>query len=730
MNMQAIDLLLLFGINNQSIPPFFGDWRLWNGSADVPFVSLGAQYQQYTESAMVSAVPIDGDRFLLISQGYSADSYVPATVQAAVAATGDLLGSPVNLDADSITQIGQNFSYIGLNVVDGKICLFYGWENGNTAQNIAYVVVINVDDDNNITFGTKAQVGPSDPSDAAEVLVFSNTGNSDLFYAIYLDNGSGAIVALTCTLNDDDTITVNSPEPLPSGSVIGTWFNDSVLAIFSGVTLYAYPLSGTTIGNAITGIQIFVNEYGNTRAICQLAQNKILITYDQLDTVSEVGLISAVIATFNPTSMTISLGKPMTLYTMSEGGNYAECYEALPTGNSANQVIATILIADNNQNFSNIFATCLTPSNNDILQSDLVPINANALFDNVDAPPVQSAVINELRIVSPYTSYDLVNFGVTVLSPINNYPIPYEFYHFEADTGVTAELQTSLGDAVGTINSNVFSILSSTDYSEVLLPGASVTLNGTDVYTVVSATFATNSTIVVTAEQLTSVYTSVACQLNSVTSWASGTLQLDNAGGVQIPVLGKLNNRSTIVFYSANDDAYLFNALFNMPMTVNATYFLVCKTLGTGYYLTSIKAANVSPLADISSTNVGIYPDVNVGDYDLTPSLTLISLVRQDGNTSVYLNGVLNATDSTLADILAIGDPISIYVGNNAGLSGALKGYISAYSCWLGALTVGQRQAQESYFIEKYITGVGINFSLLDDQNFELLSGTEFTLVG
>lgn len=694
---------------------FSSDWRRWNGSGNIPFSALGASY--YSTFNSISAVKIDSERWLLISGSDSPTVSVGKIVDGV-----QVYGTPVELDTD----INSAAILKGFQIISGKVYINYCWYDGT--QNVNYAKICSVDIDDNITFGTRsAQIGAAAPasSSIANALALSAEGHP---VHGYYASDTGAYSLVTTTINVDNTITVNTPKSLGVDGFFSALScqNPTVIFLLLNNTYYAIEITETVIGDTITSVDVYplIDTDNLSCSIASIGLNQSIVLYQRLS--SSDSIVGTSIVTYNSTDQTLSAGAEKTF----DDAIYAG--ELVALGNKLRQVLAVVVIRTPDLAYANAFACCLTPLGTAITDGDLYPINANWYDLDVFISPyqMQSAVLNADIVVAPFVTYNDANYGATILKRANTINPPSEIIHLEADDNLTTTAQPSLGNTVATLGSHILGIISPTDYEPVLLPGTKLLVDGTDIFTVVSANFTGAITNVIVVEA-TGSYSNVTCSLLGATSWISGVVDFVSSGA-EIPSLGEINGQPSLIFYSTNTDAYLESNDFSFPMTLDATAFMVCKTSGTGYVLSSLQSANLTPLADITSQTALVYPaNISVGDYDLSPELVLVSLVRTNGNTRIYINGVLNAslTDSYAA--LAIGNPVKALLGNNFAETNAFIGYLSAYSLWYGALSDSQREAQESYYFEKYsLTPPAFDFSLLSGDRFTLLSGGKFKLLG
>lgn len=691
-------------------------WSKWNGTADFPFSPLGDTYNTYNNS--ISTIKIDDTRWLLI-----AGSDNPTVSVGKIVGGVQVYGTPVQLDSD----INASAWFRGVQISNGKIYIYYYWYNGT--NNVNYAKICNIDISDNITFGARsAQIGTAGALNSPISKDVALSANGHPVHA-YSYSGTSQFCLITTTINIDDTITINTEKNFGTIGTIGkiSCQNENVIFLFAANNFYAIDILGSVIGNIIDSIEVYPSGEidSQTSGLAFIDNKKTMVVYEHV--VSGTTTVSANIVTYDSVSLSLSVGTQEFL------ANAIYAVDALQTNNSKHQVIASFIFPTPESTYTNAFAVCLTPSGSSIISAPIqYPIDANwwdiSMISGV--PNTQSAVMNTDMIVSPFISYDEENYGTTVLNRVNTLIPPVEVIHIEADDDVTTAPQTSLGNTVATINSTLLGIISPNNYESVLLKGTKLLLDNTNIFTVVSAD-STGAITLVIVEEKTPSYSNVPCSLLGITSWGDGVIDFDPVGGTQIPSLGEINNKPSVIFYSTNTNAYLESNDFSFPMTMDTTLFMVCKTLHSSQTLSSFKSANLTPLMDITSEEVLIYPpNISVGSYTLSSALALVTVVRTNGAHRVYINGVLNATLSTDHIALAIGNPVTGILGNNFATDDVFQGYMSAVALWYGALSDSARIAQEEYYLNKYnIAQPPQGFALLSGGQFNLLSGQRFDLL-
>lgn len=698
-------------------PPFEGDWREFNGSSDFPIAALGLIYDQWVLSYGMTpvAIKIDETRTLLISEGYydyNTSINYPFICRVGTHSDSEITwGTPVEIDADIPTN-GTVLSCRGDRVTDGKICINYG---GNDFEGNPFnkALIILIDGSNNITFGDAVDTGND------HGVLDCTTYDETHVITMYQSANNTVVSVRSLTINVDNTLLPNTAQPvITAPNVFGRIIvlTPDFLMVTGNQRAHIVPVSGggTTFSLPIANVNLSPDGTGSgigSISAAKLNDMQVMCVFDDLVPVSNLGRLGAVTVTWDGENLT----KGNTVFWFMQrdifSNETAYSLDAFATKNEGNQVIATYSQFLVNTQYQNIFAICLTPNDDNILAGNPVPINANNNdFLTQNFFLTRGCILNANTIIMPNMTYDGVNYGASVLNRVPLYEVPTQIAAWEADHGIDANLTASLANVVGTMGTNQFAA-PAIDLRGILLPGTKIYVTEISIPAVFYVEFVSYSlvtmisTITVTTT-LPATYGSSTLQIDDLSHWfdKTDTYQFNNEGGSINPSTGIVNGQPTVIFYSNNAHAALLVEDLPLPLTIDATLFIVGTVTNSGLSpsasLNASSAANLTDLIDVKNTLVSIYPDKTLGNFDLMDELSLITVTRTKNNTSVYINGELSA--NTTQDIFAIGSPISLKLGNNFAADNYLVGYVSAISLWWGALEDDDLAAQNEYYLNKY----------------------------
>ncbi len=686
------------------------NWSLWNGSGDMPYSSLGTASNIITYSQTISIAKIDATRFLLISGGYTdpnLDTYINATVRVGTL-TGKLptYGTPVILDADAFELNAGDFRYQAAYKSDGKVYIYYSFYNGSAQE--TYAKICNVNVSNEISFGTRSvQMGVSGPSNSA--VPIDMTLNPSYVYHAYRESANGRLFIIGTTINIDDTITVGTPRDMGqvANSVRISTFTDQVIFFSNLAVAYVAPSAGLVIGNVAASL--LIDASGGSNAIARLNDTKILFSYQA------TGGDKAVVVTYNPSGQSLSKGTPVVFDSL--GG---DPIQAIAIGNNVNQVIVNYFKSSLDQFVYGANAVCLTINGTTITSSTPIPINAN--LSNPDygyTNFTQSALISQTLIVSPYTSYNNTDFGLTVLNFENAFEFPQLIYRLKASEGLTTS-QIGLADVTGTMGATVLTVVG--DFTNLFVVGLLFYENSNPAqsHIVTSSSFLAGTT---TVNFTTPLYNNLIAGLvyglaisSVVTSDGFYTLTFTSApiSGSEPPLVGELNGQRTIM--ALNIDGV--SSIRSNAIAPN-TELSPVSVLGTDFVLFIVSNMVSGQVFDVT-TDAKVYPGLSIknadalGTTDIFPTysdpisleygqvggLSVMTVVRKSGASVVYFNG--STVSLSNAVILALGSAMVHYLFNNVAGTNAGIGAISDVQFWAGTMTTQQRQAVEQALITEY----------------------------
>lgn len=691
-------------------PPIQNDWSEWNGSGDMPFTSQGNAYLS-NQASTISCAKIDANRFLLIANGYTDNNtseYIPATVTVAtLTGAQPTYGTPVTLDAEADNVMWYRSAYVS----DGKVYIYYTWYDG--LEQVSYAKICNIDISGNITFGARStNIGPASPSTSATPydLAYDATLAPSIPYHVYRDSSLGHVWIIATTINNDDTITVGTPVDFGNTQIALLQLKvlaSNSLCLCNTQIVYVISVTGTTIGSIAA--QVTISGSIISAVIAVLSPTKILYFYS-------TNLMLARIITYDGAS-TLTPQAPTTIASNTNGNGIIQ--EALNINNNGNQVIVTWVIADNPFYFGNVVAACITPDGNTVSSATPVAINADPFDVNAFIVLyVQSAVISQTLIASPYPGYNDVDYGVTLLNLENAFTLPQLIYRLQAGLRLETQL-LSLVNGIGIAGATTLTIAG--NVTSTFVKGI-VFLEGTDAtrsHVVISSSFGGGVTTVTFSTPLVGTLSGTPLTFYGVYIWQASSgfyddINFSNDIDGEKLYVGQLNGQPTIIGVTTEESAYLTSDSIatddaTFPSSVLATdftLFMVCNPV-SGTFFDITNDAKIYPVLRMTSDGSDIATDI----YPTSESpvelifggpldLAVITIVRRNGASSAYINHGLQANATNI--VLAMGSTQVHYLFSNFNNVAPALGAISDIQYWEGNMGNTQRSAIISDLMTQY----------------------------
>jgi hypothetical protein len=717
------------GVNPQS-----SDWSLFNGTGSIPYSSRGDSYPGtgYETYVTISIAP---SRFLAIYGGTFGETYL--AVGTYIPNAQPTFGTPVLLDSSLNPAFAS--TYDAVLVSPGVVYIDYT-ETTSTFSKYGVIATIV---GNIITLNTKTQIvvaGAEPFYPANGIALYDDTHVITGYY----NTGNSKLTFVSLTINGDETLTVNTPVEISEdydfpgfGSVGMTCTSDDYLVatVLYGVdgewTAISLPISdgGTIIGDIENSLTLSSNA---ARWIC-LSNSSGFQFFSGYIAEETGGDYYLYVIPFICQDGVFTVGAKQLIYVNESGGAYPLSF--IKTNNSRKQLL---LVSTTRclQNPTTQVINCITPNGNSFSFSNRVPVNANP-DSGAQYFLSKATAINPTIVMFPAVSYNSENYGISVLNATNSETIPFRI--FELKAGVTPIVTTPSPPIIvdgAELTPQLF-IDSFINYTQYLQTGMSITVNGTDTYTIIGIEYTGDQTILTISGFLVDNYFSSPATVTVVSSLSpTDDITFEQSDNTLAPITTNINNRPSLFFYGNFDGGRTSNLKANnvpFPISFASTIFIVLKSSDMStYFAQGIEAENVSSLFDVKSDTVQIqeFDTTTVGSYETDDSLCLITCVRDPigGGSKVWVNGGLNDTNSTI--VSAIGNFVDFVIGTNVALETPWQGYISYVDFWCGALTEGEVDDMNREIMQYYNIVFTGEFVQLNQKNLLLLSGGNFNLLG